>query len=110
MKNNIHYSVEARRDLDEIWDYIQAELCNPAAAANTVGRVMDAVDGLESFSGLGTPLAAVTDTDSDYRYLVSGSYMIFYRVNGKNVYVDRILYGRRDYLRTLFGDIEKEGN
>ena len=30
--------------------------------------------------------------------------MIFYCVNERNIYVDRILYGRRDYLRILFGD------
>lgn len=110
MKNNIHYAAIARRDLDDIWDYIVADLCNPTAAANTVSRIMDAVDGLESFSGLGTPLSAVTNIDSDYRYLVSGSYMIFYRVNGNDVYVDRILYGRRDYLRILLGDTDEEEN
>ena len=27
--------------------------------------------------------------------------MIFYRVMGSDVYVDRILYGRRDYLSVL---------
>ena len=59
---------------------------------------------------LGTPLAAGINTDSDYRYLVSGSYMIFYRVNGNDVYVNRILYGRRDYLRILFGDTDEEEN
>ena len=105
MKNNIHYSVEARRDLEDIWDYIEADLCNPAAAQRTVNRILDAVDQLESFSGLGASLSSITDADTDYRYLVTGNYLTFYRVFGKDVYVDRILYGRRDYLRILFGDI-----
>ena len=30
--------------------------------------------------------------------------MTFYRVCGSDVYVDRVLYGRRDYLRLLFGE------
>jgi hypothetical protein len=30
--------------------------------------------------------------------------MTFYRVHGNDVYIDRILYGRRDYLRILIGD------
>ena len=110
MKNKIHYSVEARRDLDDIWDYIEADLCNPTAAKNVVNRIMDAVDQLESFSGLGSPLSSITDTDTDYRFLVTGNYMTFYRVFGNDVYVDRILYGRRDYLRILFGDIIEEEN
>ena len=108
MKNKIHYSVEARRDLDDIWDYIEADLCNPTAAQRMVNHIMDAVDQLESFSGLGSPLSAITDTDTDYRYLVTGSYMTFYRVFGNDVYVDRILYGRRDYLRILFGEVSDE--
>lgn len=107
MKNNIHYSVEARRDLDEIWDYIEADLCNPTAAQRMVNRIMDAVDQLASFSDLGAPLSSITDTDTSYRYLVTGNYMTFYRVFGNDVYVDRILYGRRDYLRILFGDMIK---
>ena len=105
MKNNIHYSVEARRDLEDIWDYIEADLCNPTAAQRTVNRILDSVDQLESFSGLGSPLSSITDTDTDYRFLVTGNYMTFYRVFGNDVYVDRILYGRRDYLRVLFGDM-----
>ena len=104
MKNKIHYSVEARRDLDDIWDYIVSDLCNPAAAERMVSRIMDDVDQLADFSGIGSPLAAIADTDTDYRYLVTGNYITFYRVQGSDVYVDRILYGRRDYLRILFGD------
>ena len=105
MKNKIHYSVEVRRDLDDIWDYIVADLCNPTAAKNMVNRIMDAVDQLESFSGQGSLLSSITDIYTDYRYLVTGNYMTFYRVYGNDVYVDRILYGRREYLRILFGDM-----
>ena len=104
MKNKIHYSIEAQRDLDEIWDYIVADLCNPKAAERMVNRIMDAVDSLAVFSGIGAPLSSIADTDADYRFLVTGSYMTFYRVHGNDVYIDRILYGRRDYLRILIGD------
>ena len=54
---------------------------------------------------MGSPLAAVTVESGDYRFLVSGSYMVFYRPHGSDVYVDRGLYGRRDCLRILFGAI-----
>lgn len=52
-----------------------------------------------------TPLSSMEDVDGEYRFLVSGNYMVFYRANGNDIYVDRVLYGRRDYLRVLF---EKE--
>ena len=108
MKNKIHYAVEARRDLDDIWDYIVTDLCNASAAERVVNDILDVVEQLENFSEMGALLASIANVDSDYRFIVSGNYLIFYRVSGMDVYVDRILYGRRDYLRILFGDTQSE--
>ena len=108
MKNKIHYAVEARRDLDDIWDYIVTDLCNASAAERVVNDILDVVEQLENFSEMGALLASIVNVDSDYRFIVSGNYLIFYRVSGMGVYVDRILYGRRDYLRILFGDTHAE--
>ena len=73
-----------------------------------VNRVMDDVDHLENHVELGALLSSIADVESDYRSLVTGSYLTFYRVQGSDVYVDRVLYGRRDYLRILFGDTPDE--
>ena len=108
MKNKIHYAVEARRDLDDIWDYIVTDLCNASAAERVVNDILDVVEQLENFSEMGALLASIANVDSDYRFIVSGNYLIFYRVSGMDVYVYRILYGRRDYLRILFGDTHAE--
>ena len=43
-----------------------------------------------------------------YRYLLSGNYMSFYHIQGDSVIVDRVLYGRRDYLQILLGDAFEE--
>lgn len=102
MKNKIYYAKEARRDLDEIWDYIVSELQNRSATERTVSRIIDAAQQLEDFAEIGAPLSSIADVEGDYRVLVTGNYRIFYRVCGKEVFVDRILYGRRDYLRILF--------
>ncbi len=40
--------------------------------------------------------------DTDFRYLVSGNYLIFYKVDNEYVSIYRILYGRRDYLKIIF--------
>ena len=102
MKNKIYYSPQASRDMDEIWDYIVLELQNPSAAENTVNRILDAIDQLADFAEIGSPLSSVAEVESDYRVLVTGNYLTFYRTQGNEVYIDRILYGRRDYLRILF--------
>jgi toxin ParE1/3/4 len=105
MKNKIHYSPESRRDLDDIWDYIVLELQNRSAAERVIDRIMDAVDQLKNFEEMGTPLSSIADVGTGYRFLVSGNYMVFYRVQGNDVYIDRVLYGRSDYMSVLFKDM-----
>ena len=107
-KHKIYYTLEAQRDLDGIWDYIASDLQNTAAAERMVTRIMDDVQCLENYAEMGTPLSSIADVEIDYRFLVTGSYLTFYRVSGGDVYVDRVLYGRRDYLRVLFGDVQEE--
>ena len=108
MKNKIHYSPESRRDLDDIWDYIVSELQNRSAAERVINRIIDAVDPLKNFAEMGTPLSSIADIGTDYRFLVSGNYMVFYRVQGNDVYIDRVLYGRSDYMSVLFEDLLRE--
>ena len=108
MKNKLHYTHEALRDLDEIWAYIVSDLSNPTSAERTVNRIMGAIDQLADFAEMGAPLQSVADVESDYRFLVCGNYLAFYRVDENAVYIDRILYGRRDYLRILFGDTAED--
>ena len=108
MKNKIHYSPESRRDLDDMWDYIVSELQNRSAAERVIDRIMDAVDPLKNFAEMGTLLSSIADVGTDYRFLVSGNYMVFYHVQGSDVYIDRVLYGRSDYMSVLFKDLLRE--
>ena len=107
MKYRIRYSNQSRRDLDEIWDYIATELQNTPAAVRIVNAIMDSVDQLIDFAEMGAPLSSIANVESDYRFLVHGNYQPF-TAQGDEVYVDRVLYGRRDYLRILFGDVLEE--
>ncbi len=106
--NNIHLSEEAQNDLMEIKAYIEEELLNPSAALATVSRITRSLRILRTYAQAGVPLSSVADIESDYRFIVSGNYISFYHTYGKEVYVDRILYARRDYMRILFGDISTE--
>lgn len=103
MQSKIEYSPRAIKDLDEIWDYIEAEICNPSAAQNTVEGILDKVDGLACFSESGAKLEFENGLNSGYRYLVFKNYLAFYRLKPDGVvYVDRVIYGGRDYRRILF--------
>lgn len=100
--NNIKLSEEAQNDLVEIKKHIEEDLMNPSAALKTVSKITKSLRILQTFAQAGPALSSVTDVVSDYRYMVSGSYVSFYRTYGENVYVDRIIHARRDYMRVLF--------
>ena len=99
--NNLHLSDEAQADLAGIKSYIAKNLENPSAAISTVRNITKDIRRLREHSLIGTSLSSIADVESDYRFLVTGSYLTFYRVLDNDVYVDRVLYGRRDYLRIL---------
>lgn len=104
--NELHLSKEAQNDLAAIKAYITEELENPDAALATVSRIAKKIRILKNQAYVGAPLSSVADTESGYRFLISGNYLIFYRAYGKNVYIDRVLYSRRDYMHILFGDAQ----
>ena len=106
--NNLHLSDEAQADLAGIKSYIAKNLENPSAAISTVRNITKDIRRLREHSLIGASLSSIADVESDYRFLVTGSYLTFYRVLDNDVYVDRVLYGRRDYLRILFGDVQDD--
>ena len=97
----IVFAPRAQQDLDEIWDYIATELDNRAAAANTVDSILSRIDLLKTFPESGTPLSSIYPIKTDYRFVVCGNYLAFYRYHSR-VYIDRILYAKRNYLKILF--------
>lgn len=99
MKNKILYTDEARCDLDSIWDYI---VQNQQAAERLVNKIMDRVDQLEDFAESGMLLSSISEVIGEERFLVCENYLIFYHTGKSVVTVDRVLYGRRDYLSVLF--------
>lgn len=103
--NKLYLSELAQSDLAEIKVYIADELDNPAAAIATVRKIMKDIRGLKDYALMGAPLSSIANIQSDYRFIVTGNYITFYRVYGNEVYIDRVLYGRRDYLRILFSEM-----
>lgn len=77
MEHKVYYSMEFRRDLNEIWDYIASEPQSSSDAERVVTDILDAVQQLEDFAEL-------------------GSSVIFYRRRGKRLSVPR--YGELSHV------------
>lgn len=101
---DISFSPEAVSDLQQTKAYITDELCNEQAAVNTIAKITGRIRGLASFPEMGAPLSSIVDFETDYRFLVCGNYTVFYRFENQTVYIVRVLYGRRDFMRILFGE------
>ncbi len=104
--NDLHLSPKAQSDLADIKAYIAQDLENPQAALSTVTKITKTIQILGDYALIGASLSSIANVSTDYRFLTSGNYIIFYRAVGKDVFIDRVLYGRRDYLRILFGNTE----
>ncbi len=106
--NDLHLTPAARADLKEIKRYISEDLQNPKAALSTTGKITKEIRRLRDHALIGAMLSSVADTQTDHRFLVSGNYMVFYRVSGRDVYIDRVLYGRSNYMSLLFEELPGE--
>ena len=97
----LFYSQLARQDVDQIFDYIANELENPSAAVETVKAILDSAESLEGFPFIGSLVNGLPQCIDEYRFLGVKNYLIFYRVTDSQIFIDRILYKRRDYLPLL---------
>ena len=93
----------AENDLRDIARYISSQLNAPTAALNMLRSIRSAIAKLET-----TALAYPIVRDDrlgfiGYRPLMVKNYITFYLVNEKEktAVVDRILYGRRDWVNIL---------
>jgi len=94
----------AKNDLVEIKSYITDELQNPSAAVNVLTRITKKLRLLIDFPHMGAVLSSIINIETGYRFLVCGKYTAFYRYNDKTIYIARILYGCRDFMKILFYD------
>ena len=95
---------QARRDMHQIKDYISRRLQNPIAAKNTLSALIKEFRKLEQFPAMGPVVLDEMGAATSERVLACKNYLAFYRIEKADVYIDRVLHGRQDYLASLFGE------
>ncbi len=86
----VFYSGPARRDLDEIWDYIAGN--DPIAANKFLDKILKAAQSYANQPRLGE---ARFDLMPDCRHFSVGQYVIYYRPVVDGIELIRILHGAR---------------
>ena len=102
MKYEVRLSPLAIDDVREIVVYIAED--NPTAAKDVGNAIYSRIEELSNLPKMGALLSSRIPVRTDYRYLVCGKYLVFYRIEGQFVSVYRVLNGMRDYMSILFSD------
>jgi toxin ParE1/3/4 len=100
----------AYKDLLEIKEYVTVDLDNPDAATKLITRIINSYEKLRDFPMLGSELSSKINIATDFRFLVSGNHIIFYKVDSEYVSIYRVLFAKREYLKIIFKDEEFETN
>jgi addiction module RelE/StbE family toxin len=98
----LDFSAEARRDLKGIQDYIADELESPQTALKVIEKILDRIERLFQFPDSGTLLSPYVNFPTNYRYVRAVNYLIFYRHEKDQIFIDRIIHNKRDYISVLF--------
>lgn len=103
----LEYTPEAIKDLREIKNYIGRNLRNPTAATRITRNILNACAALKQFPEMGASVEAKTGFETPLRMLTCKTQIAFYLVDADNdtVSIARIIDGRQDYMRLLFGEM-----
>ena len=101
MHDRLLYSPQVQLDLDEICDYFSNELNNPDKGHGIVADILAAAEQIPGRALRYPPVGPLPFTTDVYRFAVVGNYIVFFRVVEETVYVDRVLYKRRDFISLL---------
>lgn len=99
----ISFTPEALEDMNDIKAYITNELCSEKSAVKTVEKILKNIRRLSDFPESGAPLSSIINIEVPYRFLVCGNHIAFYKIEGDDIHIIRVLYGRRNFMQILFG-------
>ena len=104
----LNYTPEAISDIQEIRRYIKHTLRNPTAAARISKAILNTCSSLKAFPKMGMSVERKTGFETDLRMIPCENWIAVYRVEPDSnvVSIARIIDGRQDYMRILFGDMD----
>ena len=96
----IEWTEPALNDLNEIAEYIALD--KPNAAKKFVQSIFRTVDRLKDFPESGKKPLELSETN--YREVIAGPCRIFYRVEGRLVFILYVMRGERELRKFILAD------
>ncbi len=102
-KYRVDVSEPAENDIKDIVRYIASQLSAPISALHMIELLEEAMVDLSNMPQRCPLISDERLSQMGYRKLLVKNYVVFFSIdeNNKVVNVERILYGRRDWLRIL---------
>jgi len=100
MKHAIVYARDAVRDLDRIWEEVFSSSQDYDTTALYLEELQDKIEAKRDYPQSGIPLY-YRENFTGYYFVRHKAYLAFYRWNDTVMFVDRILYGKSDYMSIL---------
>ena len=98
MEREIVFSKKSEFQIDEIYQYVFNASNDEETAKKFVNELLDKTEILKKHAFVGRQLELIDNIVTQYRFIRYKDYLIFYRVDDKKVYIDRILSSKRDYV------------
>ena len=100
MSYQVEYSKAAIRDLDRVWAEVYKASKDIEITERYIEELLDKVEKKSDYPKSGAPLY-YENTFTGYYFIVFKAYLAFYRLEKETMLVDRVLFGKSDYMRTL---------
>ena len=97
----IRYTPASVKDVQEIKGYIEEILYNHIASNRIISEIFKTCNLLKKNPYLGKSLRYKIGVDTDKRYVLSGKYIIIYKIENEYVSIIRILDTRTNYLNVI---------
>ena len=96
----VHYSKAAIRDLDRVYAEVLEASKDTLTTEQYILDLLDQIEKKAAYPQPGSPLY-YENSFAGYYYVVFKAYLAFYHIENDNMYVDRVLYGKSDYMRSM---------
>ena len=107
MKYKVQYSKSAIRDLDRVWAEVFEASKSYDITKKYIDDLMDKDEAKADYPKSGSPLY-YQDSFTGYYFVVFKAYLAFYRLEDDVMLIDRVLFGRSDYMRYLHLGTDEE--
>ncbi len=100
MSYKVKYSDVAIKDISRMTNDVFAACLDKRTTNEYVNGLIKKINEKAVFPESGIPLL-LSKKPTEHRYIIYKSYLAFYRIKGNDLIVERVLFGKSEYLKYL---------